>query len=272
MRVKDIFIQKEASYFHVEEWEREYPGLLVGFTTKNGGTSIDEYSSLNMGFHVNDDESNVLQNRKVLSNQLQVNLSNWVAGEQVHDTKVALIQPKDVGCGSNTNKTSLSGVDGLIIPANVNALAVSLYADCVPLYFFDPVTKFVGIAHAGWKGTVGRIATEMVQSFVNLGSDKKNIKVIIGPSISVENYQVDLNVIEHLTETEMQICTKQVSDNQFLLDLKELNREILLQSGIFRHNIEVTKYCTYRDETLFFSHRRDKGKTGRMLGFIGYNV
>ncbi|MFD1336030.1 peptidoglycan editing factor PgeF [Oceanobacillus iheyensis] len=272
MRVKDIFIQKEARYFHVEEWEREHPGLMVGFTTKNGGTSIDEYSSLNMGFHVNDREKNVLQNRKILSEQLHVDLSNWVVGEQVHDTKVALIQATDVGSGSHSNNTSLSGVDGLIIPPDVNALAVSLYADCVPLYFFDPVTKFVGIAHAGWKGTVGRIASEMVQSFVDEGSEKKNIKVIVGPSISREHYQVDNNVIKHLTDNEMQICTNQVSDNQYLLDLKELNREILLQSGVFRHNIEVTKYCTFRDETLFFSHRRDKGITGRMLGFIGYNV
>ncbi|MCT1904218.1 peptidoglycan editing factor PgeF [Oceanobacillus sojae] len=264
------FKLKSETRLHLSSLEEGVPGLIAGFTTKNGGVSEGPYRQLNMGLHVSDDEKRVLKNRSILSRELNIPLNRWVCGEQVHGTKIHLSGTEDAGKGSVSSDSSISGVDGLIINEADGLLATAFFADCVPLFFVDPTTRIAGIAHAGWKGTVAQIAGEMVRKLDQAGASVKDLKVAVGPSISKENYVVDDFVLSHLTDDQKQKFTEEVSPNQYLIDLKELNVDILVQSGVFRHNIEVTKYCTFQDETIFFSHRRDKGKTGRMLGFIGF--
>ncbi|WP_080874826.1 peptidoglycan editing factor PgeF [Oceanobacillus timonensis] len=264
------FQLKRKTRLHLSSWETEIPGLIAGFTTKNGGVSEGAYGQLNMGLHVADNEKNVLENRRILSKELHVPLSRWISGEQVHGTKVYLADTADAGKGSVSFNSSISGVDGLIMNESDSMLGTAFFADCVPLFFVDPITRIAGIAHAGWKGTVGQIAWEMVQKLKEAGVSLENLKVAIGPSISKENYIVDDVVLSYLSDEQKQKFTKEVSPKQYVIDLKELNADILVQSGVFRHNIEVTTYCTFQDERLFFSHRRDNGKTGRMLGFIGF--
>ncbi|MFD1067219.1 peptidoglycan editing factor PgeF [Oceanobacillus locisalsi] len=264
------FQQKSETRLHLSAWETEIPGLVAGFTTKNGGVSEGAFGQLNMGLHVADEEKKVLANRRILGRELHLPLNRWICGEQVHGIKVYPAGSEDAGKGSVSYDSSIPGVDGLLINATDSILGTAFFADCVPLFFVDPAARIAGIAHAGWKGTVGQIAWEMVQKLQEAGASLENVKVTVGPSISKEHYIVDDNVISYLTEEQKQKYTEEVSPHQYLLDLKNLNVDILVQSGIFRHNIEVTKYCTYRDEELFFSHRRDNGKTGRMLGFIGF--
>ncbi|WP_152656467.1 peptidoglycan editing factor PgeF [Oceanobacillus sp. CFH 90083] len=264
------FQLKSETRLHLSSLEEEIPGLIAGFTTKNGGVSEGAYEQLNMGLHVLDDEQKVLENRCILGQELNIPLQRWVCGEQVHGTNVHLTIPEDAGKGSTSFDSSIPGVDGLLIHEADQLLAVAFFADCVPLFFVDPTTRIAGIAHAGWKGTVGQIAREMVQKLKQAGASLKNMKVVVGPSISKENYIVDDVVLSHLSDEQKQKFTVEVSKGQYLIDLKEINVDILVQSGVFRHNIEVTKYCTLQDESLFFSHRRDNGKTGRMLAFIGF--
>src|SRR5699024_1685853 len=122
---------------------------------------------------------------------------------------------------------------------------------------------------AGWKGTVKRIAEKMVQTLKEAGVNTSSLLVAIGPCITAPYYEVDERVFSKIDTTLRQHVTETLESNRFLLDLKQLNKMILIQSGVLEKNIDITNYCTYRDEDMFFSHRRDNAKTGRMLGFIG---
>ncbi|MFD1038068.1 peptidoglycan editing factor PgeF [Virgibacillus byunsanensis] len=267
----DLFYQDDISFLHIEKWQRMNERLKVGFTTRNGGVSKAPFHSLNFGLHVSDHKAEVIANRELLANKLKLPLESWVSGEQTHKTNIKIISQEDKGKGSVDVHDALKDTDGLI--TNKPGIAcTAFFADCVPLYFFDPITGYIGIAHAGWKGTVNRIAEQMIQTFKNVGADPTNILVAIGPCISQEAYEVDENVIHYVDDNLRSKVAIPKENNRYLLDLKQLNVEILLQYGILRNNIDVTKYCTLQHNHLFFSHRRDNGKTGRMLGYIGYST
>lgn len=269
--MSDIFKQAaDKSYLFIDKWQKQHQQLQVGFTMKNGGCSTPPFATFNMGLHVDDHYEDVINNRKRLAEKLQFPLSLWVSGEQTHHNEVHVVERKDKGKGSVAYDTSLKGIDGLITKEK-GVLCTAFFADCVPLFFFDPVTAYLGIAHAGWRGTVGKIAEEMVKKFIELGTQIENLQVVIGPCISQKQYEVNDFVIQHIPKVLQKNAVIAKEEGSFLLDLKQLNMEILLQSGVLRHNIEVTNYCTFTDADSFFSHRRDHGQTGRMLGYIGYN-
>ncbi|MGY0692308.1 peptidoglycan editing factor PgeF [Virgibacillus sp. FSP13] len=267
----ETFMHATNSLLHIEKWQKLNPKLRVGFTTRQGGVSQNSYKSFNLGLHVEDDKTHVMKNRQQLAQKLDFPLDNWVAGEQIHSTDIVEINQQDLGKGAISFQDSLEKIDGMITN-EAGILCTAFFADCVPLFFFDPVTNYIGIAHAGWKGSVQRIAGKMVDKLQAADVDIANLLVAIGPCISQQVYEVDEHVIRHIPEN---ICKKTAiiqENGHYLLDLKQLNVEILLQCGIIRHNIDVTNYCTFRDDSLFFSHRRDNGKTGRMLGYIGYST
>ncbi|SHF49721.1 peptidoglycan editing factor PgeF [Ornithinibacillus halophilus] len=268
--MNEPFQLEDNLYLTINKWKQSNPNLKVGFTTRNGGVSKPPRHSLNLGLHVHDHQEDVLSNRRLLADKIEMPLDNWVSGQQVHDTKVLHVNAKNKGSGASSYDTSLSGIDG-IITKDKGILCTAFYADCVPIFFFDPVSEYIGIAHAGWKGTVQQISRKMVEAFKKQNVRVENLEIVIGPSISKDKYVVDHNVIQHIDEKYMKKTVKSIGENQYLLNLKQLNAEILLQSGVLRNNIDITQYCTYTHDSLFFSHRRDKGKTGRMLGFIGFS-
>jgi len=263
------FKQVDDSYMHLAKWESMHPSLTTGFTTRNGGYSSSPFQTMNLGLHVPDDKEKVLKNRKSLSSKLDVPLESWVMGEQIHQTNIHIVSEKDGGKGAREYRTSIPATDGLITNTK-GILCAAVYADCVPLYFFDPVSEYIGIAHAGWKGTAGRIARKMVQTFKRLGVNKHNLLAAIGPSISGQVYEVDANVIQHIPIENRKNAIKGQGQDRYLLDLRKVNEEMLLEAGIMSQNMEITNYCTFQDEERFFSHRRDKGRSGRMLGYIGF--
>ncbi|WP_106497696.1 peptidoglycan editing factor PgeF [Lentibacillus sp. Marseille-P4043] len=267
----ESFIHTTNSLLHIEKWQNLNTRLRAGFTTRQGGLSQDPYKSFNLGLHVDDDKNIVIKNRQRLAQKLEIPLDNWVAGEQIHSTEVVEINQHDLGKGAISYQDSLQKIDGMITN-EAGMLCTAFFADCVPLFFFDPVTNYIGIAHAGWKGSVQRIAGKMVDKLQATGVDIANLLVAIGPCISQQVYEVDEHVTRHIPEKICEKVTINQENGHYLLDLKQLNVEILLQCGVIRHNIDVTNYCTFRDESLFFSHRRDNGETGRMLGYIGYST
>lgn len=266
--MKEPFVLKEKHLFVLEKWQQLSEKLKVGFTTKNGGVSKGDFSSFNCGLHVHDERTDVLENRRKLADLLDFPLEDWVAGEQIHGNDVRYVTDDDRGKGATDFSTALSGTDGLLTKGK-GILLTAFFADCIPLFFFDPVEEMIGIAHAGWKGTVKEIAGEMVNAFKKNGSKPEHILVAIGPGISKTHYEVDTYVASQIDEGYRKKVLFPLRNDRYLLDLLELNKEILLHYGIFRHNIDKTNYCTFHDDDLFFSHRRDQGRTGRMLGFIG---
>ena len=269
----DIFNAKNSEeVLYLDAWSSIMPELIVGFTTKKGGYSKGEFAAFNLGLHVHDDVSDVHLNRRKLGDILQFPLEKWVCSEQIHDNHIAKVGKKDSGKGVWDYSTAIPKADGLYTD-EINILLTLGFADCVPIYFASPSRGLIGLAHAGWKGSVKNIAGQMVR----IWRDKEGVKVddvyaAIGPSIGECCYIVDDRVINQVNELlgeSASIVYNETMIGQYALNLKELNRLALIKEGVPSRNIIISQFCTSCEDGLFFSHRRDNGKTGRMMSFIG---
>ncbi|MCA0969356.1 peptidoglycan editing factor PgeF [Halobacillus litoralis] len=247
----------------------ENPSLISGLTTRQGGVSGSPFDSLNMGLHVNDRDEDVIANRRLIADEVGIPLERWVMGEQVHGIQVKRVDKEDLGKGTLSLDTAVSGVDGLITNQK-DVLLTAFYADCVPLYFMEPTSGWIGIAHAGWKGTVHGMAKAMIDQMVVEGASLDRLKMAVGPCIGRNHYEVDEHVMNHIPPEWRDEVLTPVDDSHAMLDLKALNTSLALQAGLRKENVQASRICTYEEERLLYSHRRDQGKTGRMLGFIGW--
>lgn len=261
------FIQENESYFIISEWKKWNKQVLAGFTTRLDGHSASHFQSLNLGLHVEDDWNNVINNRRAVANKLDVPLEHWVFSEQIHDSEVAFVNLNHRGSGTKNLSSAIRKTDALVTKSK-NVLCAQLYADCVPLFFFEPQLNIIGIAHSGWKGTVKNIASEVIHEFVKHGAQKEKIKAVIGPCIQKQHYEVSEDVIREIPEEFVHQVTEKLENNRYLFELSKLNELYLLKAGLRPENIKRSSYCTYEEQHLFFSHRRDSGQTGRMMGFI----
>jgi polyphenol oxidase len=266
------FAYNHQSYFLIKNWMEQYPGLAAGITTKKGGSSTGVYEDFNMGFHVGDQLDAVCSNRSQLADLIQFPLKSWVGAEQTHDTVIRKITKNDRGKGSDSYDNAFKGTDGFY--TNEEGILLTLcYADCVPLFFISPVHRMIGAAHAGWKGTVNGIAQKMIEKWGEEGIPPNEIFAVIGPSICEKCYIVNdyvINFVENTLEDVEKKPYNTIKEGQYTLDLQELNKIILLKAGVPEKNIQMTKLCSSCDQSEFFSHRRDQGKTGRMLSYIGW--
>ncbi|UOQ85500.1 peptidoglycan editing factor PgeF [Gracilibacillus salinarum] len=256
---------EQESIVWIEPWMNGDRKIIAGFTTKEGGVSLPPYDSNNLGFHVEDNPMHVLNNRQLLAEAISAPLDRWVLAEQVHGSKVHIAEQNDNGKGSHSMDTAIPDADGLVTMEK-DLICAALFADCVPLFFADRKKGIIAISHAGWKGTVNKIAQQTIKSMTKLSADPADIEVVIGPSICSSCYEVNDQVIQHIAP-DYQECYEG-ADGQYQLDLKQLNQQILIEAGVLPAHIHTTSYCTSHDN-LFFSHRRDKHPTGRMIGFIG---
>ncbi|MFY0545580.1 peptidoglycan editing factor PgeF [Brevibacillus sp. H7] len=255
---------------HIREWEEKHPDLVAGFTLRTGGVSEPPFSASNMGLHVGDADERVVANRKRLAQQLGMPFETWTCAEQVHGNTVCQVTAG--GAGRESLADVVPAADGLHTN-RTGILLTSFYADCVPLFFLDPTTGAIGLAHAGWKGTVGRIAEEMVKAFhSHYGTRAEELQVAIGPSIGGCCYEVDERIAERVRKSaeNWQAAITPRENGRYLLDLARLNQEILAESGVQEEQVLRTSWCTSCRTDLFFSHRKEAGKTGRMASFIGW--
>lgn len=264
--------KQEENLLLLPSWMNMDKRLIAGFSTRLGGVSQEYFTSLNVGLHVSDNQDDVIYNRKIVASKINFDLENWILGEQVHDSKIEEVGKSSSGSGVYSLDDAILGVDGLYT-RDKGVLLVSLYADCTPLYFYSKKDEMIGLAHAGWRGTVGEIGPKMIKLWTNDGVLLEDIKVIIGPSIGKDAYKVDTNVIEKVKQVlePFEKCPyEEVESGQYLLDLKLLNYLLLRKVGLYDHQIEISQYCTAANTDLFFSHRKENGKTGRMMSFLGY--
>lgn len=267
------FVQTSESVLSIQPWIEKYPSLIAGFTTKNGGVSEKPFVSMNTAFHVFDREDKINQNRQILAEHIQMEVSNWIGCEQTHEYFIKKVGREQIGVGAKDYQSALKHTDGLYTN-ETDVLLTLCFADCVPIFFFAPKYHLVGMAHAGWKGTVSGIGLRMVQEWMEKeGVQPDEILAVMGPSICQNCYTVDKKVIdllEEILEEQTKTAYNQITESQFQLDLKLANELILRKAGLPPENISTTAYCTSCDHSLFFSHRRDRGKTGRMMGMIGW--
>lgn len=266
------FQQKHHTYFGIEDLSTTKARFIAGFSSRHGGCSKEPFQSLNLGLHVNDEMGKVLENRRTLARAIDTELTQWVFADQIHGKEIHEVISGDQGKGSEFYNTGIMGTDGLYTKESGIVLALA-YADCVPIYFTSQEHSIIGIAHAGWKGTVSGIAQEMIDKWVNEESvPVTDIEVWIGPSIQQCCYEVDERVISFVdgvlqgTSGKPYIATGE--KGKYMLSLQKLNEQILLDAGVKEENIRISRHCTSCQVSDFFSHRKEDGKTGRMLGFI----
>lgn len=241
-----------------------------GFSTRKGGVSPIPYHSLNLAAHVGDALENVRQNRLLFSSVLGMTADHWVTAQQVHGTQVRVITTEDLGRGALDYAGALRDTDALITREWEVPLA-TFYADCVPVFILDTVTPAIGLAHAGWKGTVGKIPAKTLEEMSNsFGTKPKDCLVGIGPSIGPCCYEVDKVVAEKVEQAfekggELLIPA---GEGKWLLDLWQANRQELLKAGVLEKNITVAGLCTCCNPEMLFSYRAESGVTGRLGGVI----
>jgi hypothetical protein len=272
MNGQQPFHLQHETYMDSPVWKEINRELTIGFTTKNGGVSKGDYHSLNLGLHVYDNQNDVIANRSRLAETVEVPLENWVCADQVHDNSIYKVSLADRGKGTLAYESAISKTDGLYTNEH-NLMLALCYADCVPLYFYEKHKKLIGAAHAGWKGSVKDIGGKMVRTWLKEeAADIDAVYAIIGPSIGACCYTVDNHVVEQVNHA-LGVCEHLpyhiVSEGQYSLDLKQLNKQLLLKAGLNESRILMSSLCTSCESDMFFSHRRDKGSTGRMFSFIG---
>ena len=219
----------------------------------------------------------MIQNRRRLADALELPFEAFIFGEQVHGSEVQVVTAQDKGKGRTSREDAIQARDGFVTNER-GIILCTLYADCVPLYFYDPVQQAIGLAHAGWKGTVLQISLEAISAMAHtFGSRPEHLYAAIGPSIGPCCYEVDARVISQVNEvlrqmdappeTREQVYT-QTSRDSYQLNLQALNRILMLKAGILSSRIEVTQLCTSCASDTFFSHRKEGGHTGRMAAWI----
>lgn len=230
--------------------------IIAAQSTRLGGVSPEPFNSMNLGLSVNDEEHNVWKNRELFFEKIGVELSKVSRCYQVHGNDVLIVN----------EPVSNEKYDAQISNKSNVYLAVSI-ADCTPVLIHDEKENAIAAIHAGWKGTVGEIVSKtLFKMQEHFGTTGENCKAYIGACIGYENFEVGDEVAAHFDQT-LKRFDKQ--KQKWFVDLKRANQKQLLDFGIHSENIEISTYCTVQNNDLFFSHRKEKGVTGRMMAVIG---
>lgn len=233
--------------------------VVAAQSTRLGGFSQKPFDSLNLGLSVNDERETVMRNRETFFGGLGIQLEQLVISKQVHGTNVLVAHAPGIHEGYDASITNVPGV----------FLVVSV-ADCTPVLIHDEKNNAVAAIHAGWRGTAGGIVTNALQLMEkHYGTRGKDCKAFIGACISYEHFEVGEEVATHFSDKHKRFDKEK---NKFYVDLKKTNAQLLMDFGVQTQNIEVPDLCTVAHNDKFFSHRKEKGITGRMMVVIGMKV
>ncbi len=258
------------------------------FTTRLGGVSKGDCSTLNFSFSRGDDTAHVLENYRRIAEVFGTDSNHFVTTDQTHTTNIRIVTKEDAGKGVTVPR-DYTDIDGLI--TKERGLILSCFtADCVPLYFVDAVKKVIGVAHSGWRGTVDRIGAKMVEQMQAVfGCNPQDIQTAIGPSICQSCYEISEEVAERFregfwAEPEVTQFSKEACEaglhptgevlmdgrvpGKYQLDLWLANYVVLRCSGIRPEHISMTDVCTNCNPDYLFSHRASKGKRGNLAAFL----
>ena len=258
-----------VSYLTFPSFERL--GIKHGFSTKQGGVSKGDCATMNMSFTRGDREEDVRTNHRIFAETIGYSVEQLVLSNQVHETVIRRVDASDCGKGV-TRESDIIGVDGLITN-DPQVVLMTFFADCVPLFFYDPVKQVIGAAHSGWRGTVKRMGERMIEKMQQeFGCQPHDIYAVVGPSICQDCYEVSEDVIrafcEEFPEEKWKHLWQEKKHGKYQLDLWEANRIILENAGVLPERIEVCGYCTCCHSDLLFSHRATNGHRGNLSGVI----
>ena len=251
-----MFPKPPDSFFQKIEIFQKHNHLIAAQSTRKGGVSVSPFESLNLGLFTEDSPQKVSENRLRFFSALGIKEAQTVSSYQVHGDNIKVAdQP-----------AQLEGYDALVTNKAGIFLTITI-ADCVPILIYDPVRQVVGAVHAGWRGTVAGIVAKTLQVMqAEYETLARDCQAFIGTCIDGNSYEVGLEVADHFSPNQKYWNEER---QKFFVDLKRANKDQLLSQGVLPEQIEISPYSTVEHNDTFFSHRHEKGKTGRMLAVIG---
>lgn len=250
----------------------EKTGSVVhGFSTRLGGVSEGIFSSMNVSFTRGDREEAVRENYRRLGAAMGFSCENLVCSDQTHTVNLRVVTEEDRGKGFVRPK-DYTDIDGLVTDVPGLVLA-AFYADCVPLYLVDPVRRCIGLSHAGWRGTAGKIGKRTVELMrEQYGSSPEDLVAAIGPSICQSCYEVSKDVIEKFQEAFDERFWPELfyekDGGKYQLNLWRANELGFLEAGVRAERIAAAGVCTCCNPELLFSHRASRGRRGNLGAFL----
>lgn len=247
-------------------------GNIFGFTTtRYGGVSTGNYSSFNLGIHAGDEPTNVIENRRLLCQSIGIAKDRLFLPHQVHGSEFLHIDETFLSLPAHEQNRLLNGKDGVITSVKQICIGVTT-ADCVPVLLYCPQKQVVAAVHAGWKGTVKNITSSCVKYMQKqMQVSPENLYAVIGPSISVERFEVGEEVAEQFITAGYNlenIIRKNDQTGKNHIDLWEANRLDLENAGLLPDRIETAELCTRTRHTDFFSARKLGIHSGRIVSGI----
>ncbi len=245
--------------------------LLHFVSTRLGGISNGAFESLNTGFHVGDDNFRVLKNRRILADDVGVDLDKFTFANQCHSSNVAIVDSSGRGKGAMEQETALANTDGMVTNVQNICLGIQV-ADCVPILLYDPVKEVIASLHAGWKGTLRKIVPETVGKMVqHYGTKSEHILAALGPANGPCCYEVGNDVVR-----EARIALGNINaiikpaktPGKFIFDQWAANIRQLKDAGVKEKNIECAGICCQCNDDQFYSNRAGQGHTGRYMAGI----
>lgn len=252
------------------------PMVTAFSSTRHGGCSAGNYGEFNINEYCGDDVEALSRNRELLAQELGISADRIVMPHQTHGIEVRQIAPDFLSLSADIRKMILEGVDAVMTNVRGVCIGVST-ADCIPVLLYDQQHEAVCAVHAGWRGTVARIVlkavTEMRLAYKTVPSD---LKAVICPGISLEAFEVGDEVYEEFANAnfDMDSISRQMKvqdtdyEYKWHIDLKECNRQQLVQCGVLAENILVSDICTYNSVADYFSARRLGTNSGRIFNGI----
>lgn len=240
-------------------------------TSRKGGVSVGNYSSLNLCPYVGDKDEHIEENRQLFCRFLHIAPDQLYIPRQTHSDRVLNLNDGFLSQSPMCQMQQLEGVDALI--TNKRQICIGVFtADCVPIFLYDADKHAIGIVHAGWRGTFARIITKAILSMQDtFGSNPEYLRAAVGPCISQKNYEVgdELYDIFHKGCFPVdRLFFKHPLTSKWHFDLRGANRWLLTEAGIPSQQIEVTDSCTYDQPDTYFSARRLGIHSGRMVSCI----
>ncbi len=238
-------------------------GIYHAVFTRHGGVSPSPWKSLNFGASVGDDGNRVLQNKENALAALEIRIDSVYDVHQVHSTEIV--------CTDRPLPHEAPHIKADAMITNTPGVTLMMrFADCVPILLFDPVNWAIGIAHAGWIGTINQIAGKTILKMKEtFGTVPSTIMAAIGPSIGPDHYSVDADVIEKVVSSFGDGAEQLIIHNHgtTYFDLWKTNQLILTEAGVER--IETAEICTQCKLEDWYSHRGEHGMTGRFGVVMG---
>ena len=245
-------------------------GVEAFSTTRGEVRAGKPYSGVNLCDYVGDDALRVLDARLMLAMDLGIDLDDLVMPRQTHSCRVAVIDERFRSMDIDKQEAALEGVDALVTSLKGVAIGVNT-ADCVPIILVDPVAGIIAAAHAGWRGTVGRIGEAVIKEMCRQGAQVGRIQATMGPSICQQCFEVGDEVVEAFKKAGFDLGTivmRNTATGKAHIDLRAANRAVLIAAGVPAAGIITSRHCSRCESDRFFSARRLGTASGRTLTAI----